>query len=372
MGVERLPTMNLLVVNVGSSSLKLRVLGAEDDLVRAESLPVVGGVFDPTAVRRFVGERSGTIDAVGHRIVHGGTHFTGPARLDAAATKILRGLVPLAPLHQTTCLRAAEIVGQVLSEVPAVACFDTAFHSHLPEAAATYAVPLEWRAQWGVRRFGFHGLSHGYAWRRTIELMGHSGSGVRVVTCHLGVGASLAAVVDGRSVDTTMGFTPLEGVVMATRSGTIDPGLIVWLAQEKGIDIADISHTLEHESGLSALAGTSDMAEIEVLAADGQAAARLALDVYVHRLRSGIAAMASALGGLDAVTFTGGVGENAPVLRADTLSTMGFLGLSLDHEANCSASPDAEITGARSRVRVFVVWSREDLQIATELRSLLK
>jgi acetate kinase len=323
------------------------------------------------ALRQFVAPRANSIDAVGHRFVHGGTHFAGAARLDHATMEILRGLVPLAPLHQTTCLRAAEIVGQVLGKVPAVGCFDTAFHAGLPQAAATYAVPLEWRARFGVRRFGFHGLSHGYAWRRTVELMGHSGTGVRMVTCHLGAGSSLAAIAEGKSVDTTMGFTPLEGLVMATRSGTIDPGLIIWLAQEQGITVAEISRALEHESGVYALAGTSDMAEIETMAAGGHASARLALDVYVHRLRGGIAAMASALGGLDAVTFTGGVGENAAALRADTLSTMGFLGLSLDHGANDSASPDAEITGARSRVRIFVVRAREDLQISSEVRSLL-
>ncbi len=363
--------MNLLVVNAGSSSLKLRVLDAENDLLEAENLPAVRGEFEPAGLGRFLAERSGPIAAVGHRFVHGGSHFVGPARLDATTTEALRGLVSLAPLHQTACLRAADIVGEFLGDVPAVGCFDTAFHAGLPEEAATYAVPLEWRAQWGVRRFGFHGLSHGYAWRRTIELMGHSGTGVRVVTCHLGAGASLAAVLEGRSVDTTMGFTPLEGLVMATRSGTVDPGLILWLAQEQGITVAEISRALEHESGVYALTGSSDMAEIEAMATEGEAAARLAIKVYVHRLRAGIAAMASALGGLDAVTFTGGVGENAADLRAEALSTMGFLGLSCDHEANSSASPDAEITGARSRVRIFVVQAREDLQIASEVRSLL-
>ncbi len=363
--------MNLLVVNAGSSSLKLGVLDVDDNLLHGEMLPAVDGEFDPMALRRFVAQYSDCVDAVGHRIVHGGTHFVGPARLDRATTEALRGLVPLAPRHQTTCLLAAEIVGEMLGEVPAVGCFDTAFHAGLPDAAATYAVPLEWRTRLGVRRFGFHGLSHGYAWRRTIELMGHSGAGVRLVTCHLGAGASLAAIAEGRSIDTTMGFTPLEGLIMATRSGTVDPGLIVWLAQEQGLTVAEISHALQHDSGVYALTGTSDMAEIEAMAADGHGAARFALDVYVHRLRAGIAAMASALGGLDAVTFTGGVGENAADLRAKTLSTMGFLGLSLDHEANGSASPDAEITGARSRVRIFVVRAREDRQIASEVRSLL-
>ncbi len=362
--------MNLLIVNAGSSSLKLRVLTDDDDLVQAEDLPAVQGEFDPAKLRRFLADRAGPIAAVGHRIVHGGSHFAGPTRLDKATTDALRELVPLAPLHQSACLRAADIVAEVLSDVPAVGCFDTAFHSTLPEASATYAVPLEWRERWGVRRFGFHGLSHSYAWRRTIELMGHSGAGVRAVTCHLGAGASLAAVLEGRSVDTTMGFTPLEGVVMATRSGTVDPGLILWLAQEQRIPVGEIAHALEYESGLQALCGSSDMAEVEALAAGGGGAARLALDVYVHRLRAAIAAMASALGGVDAVTFTGGVGENASRLRAEVLSTMGYLGLSLDSEANGGAVPDAEITGAHSRVRVFVVQSREDLQIAAEVRTI--
>ncbi len=363
--------MNLLVVNAGSSSLKLRVLSADDDVVQSEDLPAVRGEFDPAALGRFLTERARPIAAVGHRIVHGGSHFVGPTLLDTATTDALRGLVSLAPLHQSACLRAVDVVGEVLRDVPAVGCFDTAFHSNLPEASATYAVPLEWRERLGVRRFGFHGLSHCYAWRRTIELMGHSGAGVRAVTCHLGAGASLAAVLEGRSVDTTMGFTPLEGLVMATRPGTIDPGIVIWLAQEQGVPIGDIAHALEYESGLQALCGSSDMAEVEVLAADGRDAARLALDVYVHRLRAAIAAMTSALGGVDAVTFTGGVGENSSLLRAEVLSTMGYLRLSLDNEANAEAPLDAEITGAHSRVRVFVVRAREDLQIAGEVRSLL-
>ncbi len=364
--------MNLLVVNAGSSSLKLGVLSPDDDMLQSESLPSDRGTFDASALRRFIGQCPCPIDAVGHRIVHGGTYFDGPTLLDPATMETLGKLVPLAPLHQMSCLRAVEIVRAAVGDAPAVGCFDTAFHADLPEAAATYAVPREWRDRWGVRRFGFHGLSHAYAWRRTIELMGHSGTGVRVVTCHLGAGASLAAVVEGRSVDTTMGFTPLEGLVMGTRSGTIDPGLILWLAQERGITVPDIARTLEDESGLYALAGSSDMAEIEALVVKGHDAAKLALDVYVHRLRGAIAAMASAMGGLDAVTFTGGVGENAALVRADTLSRLGFLGLSLDDEANGSAPPDAEITGPRSWVRSFVIRSREDLQIASEVRSLLE
>jgi acetate kinase len=365
--------MNLLVVNAGSSSLKLRVLNEDDDLVEGEDLPAVRGEFDPAALGRFLTECTEgkePIDVVGHRIVHGGSSCAGPTLLEPATMEVLRGLVPLAPLHQAACLRAADIVGEVLGDVPTVACFDTAFHAGLPDAASTYAVPLDWQARWGVRRFGFHGLSHGYAWRRTIELMGHSGVGVRLVSCHLGAGASLAAVLEGRSIDTTMGFTPLEGLVMATRSGSVDPGLILWLAQEQGMAVGDIAHALEHESGLQALAGSSDMAEVEAQAGKGHQGARLALDVYVHRLRAAIAAMVGGLGGVDAVTFTGGVGENAALLRAEVLSKMGYLRLSLDDEANNRVSTDVEITGAHSHVRVFVVRAREDLEIAREVRSI--
>jgi acetate kinase len=364
--------MNLLVVNTGSSSLKLRVLGDDNGVLHSEDLPASRGEFDLNALRGFVDQCAGPIDAVGHRIVHGGSSFTGPVRLDRAVIETLQGLVSLAPLHQRAGLRAVDVVTDALGDAPAVACFDTAFHARLPEEVATYAVPLEWQTRWGVRRYGFHGLSHTYAWQRTIELMGQTGAGVRVVTCHLGAGASLAAVVDGRSIDTTMGFTPLEGLVMATRSGTIDPGLILWLAQEGKVPIGDIANALEHESGLQALAGSSDMAEIEARAADGDSAARLAMDVYVHHLRGAMAAMVSSLGGLDAVTFTGGVGEHASLLRAAALATMGYLRLSLDHDANLAVVPDAEITGARSRVRVFVVHAREDLQIASEVRTLLQ
>ena len=225
--------MNQLVVNAGSSSLKLCVLDGEDNPLRMESLPAVGGSFDPTALQQFVAQNSDSIDAVGHRIVHGGTLFVGPTRLDHSIMEMLKKLIPLAPLHQAACLRATEIVSQVLGEVPSVGCFDTAFHAGLPEPAATYAVPLEWRTRLGVRRFGFHGLSHGYAWRRTIELMGHSGAGIRLVSCHLGAGASLAAIAEGRSIDTTMGFTPLEGLVMATRQVRSTPASSSGLPRSK-------------------------------------------------------------------------------------------------------------------------------------------
>jgi acetate kinase len=236
--------------------------------------------------------------------------------------------------------------------VPAVACFDTAFHATLPEAASTYALPAEWRERWRIRRYGFHGLSHAWAASRA--------GGGRVVTCHLGAGASLAAVHDGRCVDTTMGFTPLEGLVMATRSGSVDPGLLLWLLEQTGLAERELAHALEHESGVLALAGTADMRE--VVARGG-----LALDVYLHRLRAHIAAMTAALGGLDTLVFTGGVGEHSPEVRAGAADGLAFLGVAVDPHRNARGDEDI---GA-GLVRVMVVEAREDVEIARGVRRVL-
>ena len=248
---------------------------------------------------------------------------------------------------------------RALPDVPAVACFDTAFHATLPAAAATYALPREWRERFGLRRFGFHGLSHAYASRRAAA--------PRVVSCHLGAGASLAAVRDGICVDTTMGFTPIEGLVMATRAGSVDPGLLLWLLRH-GLDADALERGLDREGGIKGLAGDADMRA--VLARDDDDA-RLAIDVYVHRLRAGIAAMAAALGGLDTLVFTGGVGEHAPEIRARTAAGLGFLGLELDAEANANTTADAEIGAPDARARTLVVTAREDLEVARQVRARL-
>ena len=274
-------------------------------------------------------------------------------------------------LHQPKSLAALAAVNEALPEVPAVACFDTAFHATMPAAASTYALPVEWRTRWDLRRFGFHGLSHAYASRRTAELLGPRGPVRRLVTCHLGAGASLAAVLDGRSVDTTMGFTPLEGLVMATRSGTVDPGLVLWLAEHARMPPAELAATLEHRSGLLGLGGTADMREIIEAAAAGREPAVLALDVYVHRLRAGIAAMAASLGGLDAIVFTGGVGEHAPEVRSRAAEGLGFLGIRLDGARNIAGPVDRRISADGAPVDVFVIEAREDLQIADEVRTVL-
>lgn len=361
--------MRILVVNAGSSSLKLRVVEADDTLSGSDDLPAIGEGPDAdvsAALRRY-----GNIDAVGYRIVHGGTSFAGPVMIDGEVMKELRDLADLAPLHQPKALAAVEAVGQAFRGIPTVACFDTAFHAGLPLSAATYALPREWRKRWGLRRFGFHGLSHSYAAARSAEMMGRSLQGLRLVTCHLGAGASLAAVRDGRSVDTTMGFTPLEGLVMATRSGNVDPGMLLWLENSAGMDPGELSDGLENHSGLQGLAGTGDMRKVLIAAERGVRDAVLALDIYLHRLRAGIAAMTAALGGIDGLIFTGGVGENSPLIRQRAVDDLGFLGFALDGDRNRTGRGDREIGRPGVSPFVTVVVAREDLQIAREVRQVV-
>jgi acetate kinase len=362
--------VRILVVNAGSSSLKLSVLDDADRSLASETVDAPVGRVDDQALRTAI-SASSPIDAVGHRIVHGGTEFTQPALVDARVLHRLELLTDLAPLHQPKSLRGLDVVSRLLPGVPAVACFDTAFHAHIPAAAATYALPAQWRHRWDLRRFGFHGLSHAYASRRAAELTGRPLEDLRIVTCHLGAGASLAAVKGGVSVDTTMGFTPQEGLVMATRSGSVDPGLLLWLEEHVGMPPSELATTLEHRSGLLGICGNSDMRVILQAEADGDADSALAIGVYLHRLRAGIAAMAAAMGGLDTLVFTGGVGEHAAPIRERAAAELGFLGVALDREANDGATGDAEIGANGAPVRTLVVTAREDVEIARGVRQVL-
>jgi acetate kinase len=369
--------MRVLVVNAGSSSLKLRLLDGDDAILAEEELPAPRAQIDDTALRRALDSGLGAADAIGHRIVHGGERFHEAVRIDPHIETTLRELSDLAPLHQPKSLTALDAVTALLADLPAVACFDTAFHSTIPPAAATYALPAQWRERWGLRRYGFHGLSHAWVARRVPELLGTDSTGLRIVSCHLGAGASLCAIEDGSSIDTTMGFTPLEGLVMATRSGSVDPGMLLWLLEHEGLTATEMAEALEHRSGLLGLSGTADMREIVERVGVGGGSrigqtARLALDVYVHRLRAGIAAMTASLGGLDALVFTGGVGERSAEVRAQTSAGLAFLGVSLDDARNRETHADGQIGGDHAAVRTLVLAAREDIEIARQVRAALE
>ncbi|NMH97540.1 acetate/propionate family kinase [Pseudonocardia acidicola] len=368
--------MRVLVVNAGSSSVKIRLLDG-DTLVDGVDLAADRGRPDPAeltaALRRFA-----PVDAVGHRVVHGGRIFTAPVPVDDAARRALAALVPLAPLHQAPALAALDATSALLPGVPAVACFDTAFHADLPAAASTYAVPARWRDEFGVRRYGFHGLAHEWAARRAAALVP---SARRVVVAHLGSGASLCAAAvdpaDGaarvRSADTTMGFTPTAGLVMGTRCGDLDPAVPLWMVEHARLAVADVAHALDHESGLLGLAGDADMRAVLAAERAGRSDAALAVEVWLHRLRAGIAAMAASLGGLDVLVFSAGIGEHQPELRRRALDGLGFLGLGLDPVADAAVGDDADadVTAGGASARTLVVHAREDLVIARAVRAVL-
>lgn len=371
--------MRVLVVNAGSSSLKLRLLDtgtgdAEATVVGRDDLGAPSSVDDGelrSALDELVGSGAGGVDAVGHRVVHGGQRFTGPVVVDDDVRAELESLVDLAPLHQPASLAGMDAVRAALPDVPSVACFDTAFHATMPVQATTYAVPADWRERLGVRRYGFHGLSHAYASRRAAQVLGRDPDGLRLVSCHLGAGASLCAVSAGESVDTTMGFTPLEGLVMATRSGTVDPGLVLWLQEQQGLSAREVSDALEHRSGLVGLAGTADMREVLSRMDTGDAEAVTAFRVYVYRLRAALAAMVAALSGVDAVAFTGGVGEASPEVREGAVAGLDYLGIAVNPGQNEAARGDANISAPGSPAGVAVVTAREDLEIAGQVRTIL-
>jgi acetate kinase len=362
--------VKILVVNAGSSSLKLRLLGDGDEIVHSADLPALGAQAASPALSEAI-SALGSVDGVGHRIVHGGSEFAGAVLVDPGVVERLEALTDLAPLHQPKSLMALRVVTSLLPDAPAVACFDTAFHRSIPAAAATYALPAEWRQRFDLRRFGFHGLSHGYASSRTADVLGRPLETLRIVTCHLGAGASLAAVAAGRSVDTTMGFTPLDGLVMATRSGSLDPGLLLWLEEHVGTPPSELADTLQHRSGLLGLSGTSDMRELIRRVDSGDGRAQLGLDVYLHRLRAGIASMAAAMGGIDALAFTGGVGENSSRVRELAVHGLAFLGMQLDEAANLGCEGDGVISTGSSAVAVLAIAAREDLQISKQTREVL-
>jgi len=359
--------MRTLVVNAGSSSLKLSVLSTDGTVHSATTVESWAGRRHLEPVHEFL-DTADLIDAVGHRVVHGGPRYREPTRVDDELLAYLDDIHDLAPLHNPRAVAAIRVVTDLLPHVPAVACFDTAFHASLPAAARTYALPGEWNDRWQLRRYGFHGLSHAYATRRAEALLGGTAPGRRIVSCHLGAGASLAAVREGACVDTTMGFTPLAGLVMATRSGDVDPGLLLWLLRHGEVSVDELNQVLEHESGLKGLSGRSgDLREVLAGRAAGDQDCILAFDVFVHRLTREIAAMTASIGGLDVLVMTGGIGEHAPLVRAEVATRLAYLGVDLDPGLNESTTADREISSPDAAVRTVVVPAREDLEIARQV-----
>ncbi|HVS38544.1 MAG TPA: acetate kinase [Gemmataceae bacterium] len=384
--------MNILVLNTGSSSVKFGLIASGDERVLLDGtadwtakpaqltlrhagspaadspLPADGcGPAVEHVLALLRKERTMEVAAVGHRVVHGGSVFTAGVVVTPAVKQALAGLAELAPLHNPVNVEGIEAAEKAWPDVPHVAVFDTAFHATIPEAARTYAVPYQWTQEWGLRRYGFHGLSHAYCSDRAAKMLGKGPHGLRVIVCHLGAGCSASAVRDGACVDTSMGFTPLDGLAMATRSGSVDPSILIHVLRHKGLNADDLDRVLNHESGLLGVGGASgDMRQVKAAACGGDGRARLALDVYAHRLRQTIGGFAATLGGVDALVFTAGVGEHDGEMRAAACRGLECLGLQLNAAANAICKPDADVATQASRGRILLIATREELTIVRE------
>jgi acetate kinase len=306
------------------------------------------------------------IDVVGHRVVHGGPKYEEPVLLTPEVRAEIAKVSAFAPLHNRAELEGMEVIEKLLGPVPQVAVFDTGFHRRMPQAAAVYPGPYRWFES-GIHRYGFHGINHQYCAARAAQLLRRDVNSLKLVSCHLGNGCSLAAIREGHSIDTTMGFTPLEGLMMGTRSGSIDPGILTYLMREGRLQSQEIDDILNKESGLLGISGVSgDMREILVSMKQNHPRAQLAFDIYVHRLQAGIGAMVTVLGGVDGLIFTAGVGENSVEVREAACKQLGFLGLKLDDAANAQRSPDGDIATLDSAIRVLIIRAQEDWAIAKE------
>ncbi len=389
--------MNILAINVGSSNVKFATFvdGRHESETSGMAAPRgtsgeiditlrCGGEVQKTTIAavenlaaatiRFLSEPQSlisqqikSVDAVGQRVVHGGTRFTTSVRIDASVKAETARLSELAPLHNPLALNSIEAIETHMPGVPQVAVFDTAYFAQLPANANIYALPYEWYSKFGIRRFGFHGISHSYCAQRAAEILAPTGKPLRIVTCHLGSGCSISAIKNGLPVATSMGFTPLDGIVMGTRSGSIDPGIILYLQRHKNITIAEIGDALNHRSGLRGISGVSaDYREVERASSQGNPRARLALEIFANSVRNAIGASAVALGGMDALVFTGGIGEHATTLRNTVCEALQCLGVTLDLTKNAAIEGDSNISAAGSAVKVLVIETREELMIARE------
>jgi acetate kinase len=370
--------MRVLVLNAGSSSLKASLVEASSGAAQAEDSAAwraddageatrAGIVAD--VIRRLTAQAAGDVSAVGYRVVHGGTRFRDPTFIDEAVIRQIADLDELAPLHNRIAVQTIRAARKLMPDASHVACFDTAFHATLEESAWRYPIPAEWSVRWGIRRFGFHGLSVAWATEKAALQLGRRIGELNLVVAHLGAGSSVTAVAGGRSVDTSMGFTPLEGLMMGTRSGSIDPGIVVHLIR-KGLAAEEVGGALEQRSGLLGVSGlTADMADLERAAAAGQTDAALALAMYARRAAAGIAAVATSLDGLDALVFTGGIGEHSAPTRSAICQRLRLLGIEPPKSGTSNA--DALISGRGARVSVIRIHAREDVVIARQTAALL-
>jgi acetate kinase len=367
--------VSVLVLNAGSSTLKFTLFSGrstepmadgtvEEPTLEADLKDAVSGVLD--AIRNDLA--SDPVVAVGHRVVHGGRVFTESVPIDDRVLEEIERLSDLAPLHNPPALAAIGAAQRAIPGVPHVAVFDTAFFADLPPDRHVYPLPYEWYAERGIRRFGFHGISHAYCAGRAAEFLGRSLIGFRAVTCHLGNGCSATATLGGKALATTMGFTPLEGLVMGSRAGSVDPGILLYTMERMGLSAGELDEILQRRSGLLGVSGvSSDFRAVQEAAKEGNRRARLALAIYANSVRSAIGALAVALGGVDALVFTAGVGENAASLREEICRGLACLGLRIDPERNRTLRPDADLAETGSSGRILVLHTREDLHIAREV-----
>jgi acetate kinase len=362
--------MKILVVNAGSSTYKIELY----DLHINENMPITEalwqGSFDYDSdefqllaekVKNLVAPITEDVEIIGHRVVHGGDRLVEPVLIDEQIKQMIEELSPLAPLHNPANLTGIKVMEALFPGKPQVAVFDTAFHRTISPSTFTYALPMEWK-QWGIRVYGFHGISHQYCSRRAAEMLGRED--VKIISCHLGNGSSIAAIQSGLSIDTTMGFTPLDGVMMGSRCGSIDPGILLYLQRVHHFDAATLDHILNYQSGLKGICGFSDFREVLERREGGDEMASLAYDRLIQSLVKNIGAMVGSLGGLDVLLFTGGIGENAFQVRRDVCVRLAFLGLQLDEEKNNRTKQDGEISKIGTTPKVLVIHTREDYTIA--------
>ncbi len=364
----------VLVLNCGSSSVKYRLFDGDETVTKGtvEQIGEPGGTAGDhaDALRGIMASTDlDGLTAVGHRVVHGGADFSTPVVIDDKVVAAVQRLVPLAPLHNPANLAGIAVARRLLPDVPQVAVFDTAFHATMPPAASTYAIDAAVAERFGVRRYGFHGTSHAYVSRRTAALLDLPVERANVITLHLGNGASVCAVQGGRSVATSMGMSPLEGLVMGTRSGDLDPAVVFHLHRVGGMSLDDVDRMLNQGSGLRGLCGDNDLRAVQRRRAEGDPAATLAFDVYCRRITEYVGAYLAVLGRVDAITFTAGVGENSPAVRAAALAGLGGLGITVDSDRNEAGGPVISPDG--SPVAVCVIPTAEELEIATQARAAL-